>query len=230
MKEVVFSSLFLFKVAHNIYVYGSAKEAKDPGKLGRVDSNEFSGWVSQLYPKQKYPAMLVGSSNGAVIHLGAALGIPWLPQTFLIPVKTSQGLGVDEPIKRMEWAHGSAKKLLESNPLLQLHHMMDTNQGRPMLKKTSYFRVKQLRLTKEYWDCPKPTDKMPESEWGFEPALQEDIVDLTRRHGFRAKRIAFDEPEDPSPLVAELYRLWNRERGISHNQLLIGTFFLIDPY
>src|SRR5690606_28133124 len=243
------------------------------------------------------PAILIGSSNGAMIHLGAALGIPWLPQTFLIPVKTPKDLGVDEPIKRMNWGHGAAKKLLESNPSLQLHHMMDPNQDRPMLKKTSYFRVKQLRLTEAYkkfilqnlnkdgtlyivncrkkvpvtkvadrhyfqfgglggttveeyingsvrvkdflnrmgseydkWDCPQPTGEMPESEWGFEPTLQEDIVDLAQKHGFRVKAIVFDEPETLSPLLADLYRLWYKEKGINHNQLLAGTFFLIDPY
>ncbi|MEX2592331.1 MAG: hypothetical protein WD426_06125 [Anditalea sp.] len=285
------------KLQKNIYVYGSAKGAKDPEKLGKVDSNEFSEWVSSLYPKQKYPALLIGASNGPVVHLAAAMGIPWLPQTFLIPVKTPNGLDVDEPIKRMEWGRQAAKQLLKSNPYLQLHHMMDPNQDRPMLRKTSYFRVKQIRLTSAYkqfilenlkedgilyivdcrkkhpvtkvderhyfqfgglggtsideyingsddvkhflqrvgskhkkWDCPKPTGEMPESEWGFEPTLQEDILELAQKHGFKVRSIVFDEPETLSPLVADLYRSWYKERGITYNQLLVGTFFLMDPY
>lgn len=32
---------------------------------------------------------MIGSSNGALLHLCTALGIPWLPQTFLIPVQRS---------------------------------------------------------------------------------------------------------------------------------------------
>lgn len=281
----------------NIYVYGSAKGAKDPGQLGKVDSNEFSEWVTGLYPKQKYPAIFIGSSNGSIVHLGAAMGIPWLPQTFLIPVKTPSRFDVDEPLPRMEWGRQAAEQLLKNNPDLQLHHMMDPNQDRPMLKKTSYFRVKQKRLTNSYkqfilenlredgilyivdcrkkhpvtkvderhffqfgglggtsieeylnggdgvrqflqkvgsklekWDSPKPTGQMPESEWGFEPTLQEDILELANKHHLKIRSIIFDEPEALSPLVADLYRYWYEERGINYNQLLIGTFFLLDPY
>lgn len=285
------------KLQKNIYVYGSAKGAKDPDKLGKVDSNKFSEWVSQLYPKQKYPAIFIGSSNGPIVHLGAAMGVPWLPQTFLIPVKTPSGLDVDEPIKRMEWGRKAARDLLKSNPDLQLHHMMDPNQDRPQLRKTSYFRVKQLRLTSAYkqfilenlnengilyivdcqkqhpvtkveerhyfqfgglggttieeyingsdsvkhflkevgskhekWDCPPPTEDMPESEWGFEPTLKEDLLQLAQNHGFEVRSVVFDEPEALGPFVADLYRSWYKERGITYNQLLVGTFFLIDPY
>lgn len=285
------------KLQKNAYVYGSAKGAKDPDNLGKVESNQFSEWVSGLFPKQKYPAIFIGSSNGPVVHLAAAMGVPWLPQTFLIPVKTPDSLGVDEPIKRMEWGRGAASELLKNNPDLQLHHMMDPNQDRPMLKRTSYFRVKQISLTNAYenfilenlnddgtlfivncrkrnpvtkvderhyfqfgglggttieeylngsdgvkeflkkvgskfdkWDCPRPTGEMPESEWGFEPTLQDDVLELAKKHRFKVKSIIFDEPETLSPLVANLYRFWYRERGIADNQLLIGTFFLMDPY
>jgi hypothetical protein len=30
---------------------------------------------------------LLGSANGAAIYLAAALGMPWLPQTLLLPVR-----------------------------------------------------------------------------------------------------------------------------------------------
>src|SRR5690606_30097193 len=48
--------------------------------------------------------------------------------------------------------------------------------------------------------------------------------------GFKVKSIVFDEPETLSPLVADLYRSWYTEREVSYNQLLIGTFFLMDPF
>ena len=37
-------------------------------------------------------------------------------------------------------------------------------------------------------------------------------------------RVCFDEPEDPSPLVAELYRWWYRARGLAGHRLLVGCF------
>jgi hypothetical protein len=77
---------------------------------------------------------------------------------------------------------------------------------------------------------PKPTEEMPESEWGFEPTLQEDLLELAQKHGFKLRSIVFDEPETLSPLVADLYRSWYKERGMKGNQLLVGTFFLMDPY
>ena len=49
-------------------------------------SEVISQWVVNEYPQREYPAVAIGSSCGALVHLYAALGIPWLPQTYLIPV------------------------------------------------------------------------------------------------------------------------------------------------
>ena len=38
-------------------------------------------------PDGRYPAVMIGSSNGALTHLAAACGVPWLPQTVLVPVR-----------------------------------------------------------------------------------------------------------------------------------------------
>jgi hypothetical protein len=87
--------------------------------------------------------------NSTAAFFNAALGIPWLPQTFLVPVR-HPNLSVDEPKPAMEWAKKPAERLLEANPELQLHHMFDPNQDRLMLHKMTYFRVKLLRLTQTY--------------------------------------------------------------------------------
>ena len=42
-------------------------------------------------------------------------------------------------------------------------------------------------------------------------------------------RVCFDD-EDPSPLVAELYRWWYRARGLAGHRLLVGCFILMDPW
>src|SRR3712207_8498617 len=69
-----------------------------------------------LYSRRQYPAIVIGSASGALVHLCCALGIPWLPQTFFIPVARS--LHPDEPIEDMEWGKQHAYKLLEANPEL----------------------------------------------------------------------------------------------------------------
>jgi hypothetical protein len=42
--------------------------------------------------------------------------------------------------------------------------------------------------------------------------------------------MCFDDPEAPSPLIAELYRWWYRARGLPANRLLVDSFILMDPW
>lgn len=68
------------------------------------------------------------------------------------------------------------------------------------------------------------------TEWGFEPELREDIERFAQERGYRIERLVFDEPEQLSPAVAELYRRWYRERGIPDRRLVIESFVLLEPY
>jgi len=79
------------------------------------------------------------------------------------------------------------------------------------------------------WDPPAPTGESPEAEWGFEPTLRADIESFARERGYRIQRLVFREPEHLSPFVAELYRWWYKERGISANRLLVESFILLEP-
>jgi hypothetical protein len=279
------------------YVKGSAHEAVHPDKLGKIDAEEFSTWATGLYPKRKYSTIFIGSTNGAAVHMSAAMGAPWLPQTFMIPVKTGDELSLDEPKQRMEWAIKPAEQLLKRNPDLQLHHMMDPSQDRPMLDAISYFRVKRLRLGDAYkkfisenlekngtilivecqkkwpgkkvgnrhyfqfgglggitpenyykgseeitkflrenrssvekWDPPSPDGDFPESEWGFEPQLQNDINEFASENKFQVKQMTYQEPEDLSPFVADLFRWWYGQRKIKSDTLIADMFFLMDPF
>jgi hypothetical protein len=279
-----------------IYTWSGWNEALPPEKLGEVSAEDIARWVVSEYPKKLYPAMMVGSSNGANVHLCAALGIPWLPQTFLVPVRRS-GIHPDEPKEDMAWAKDHAPALLEANPELQLHHMNDANQDRLMIQRMTYFRVKRLRLGRAYerfleenlepggtiflvecelswptvkvaerhvfqrgalggaskeeflhgservaeylkrygshrrtWDSPEPDAERPEAEWGFEPALREDVLRFAESCGYTVKRLVFREPEDLSPLVADLYRWWYERRRMIASRLLVESFILHEPY
>lgn len=284
------------KAREMIYSAGGWAEAIAPNKLGKVRSEALTGWAVSNYPQRRYPAVMVGSSSGALVHLGAALGVPWLPQTFLVPIRQTD-VHPDEPRDAMEKAQGPAQMLLEANPDLQLHHMHDPNQDRLMLHLMNYFRVKLLRLGPAYeefirtalapggtifvvecqatwpttrlgdrhifqmgavggatpeeflsgservaeylrtydshverWDAPEPNGETPEAEWGFEPALRGDIEQFARRHGYRVQRIVFEQPDHLSPLVAELYRWWYRQRGIRANRMLVESFVILEPH
>jgi hypothetical protein len=114
-----------------IYTHSGAAEAISPARLGEIRAEEVSRWATDLYPQRTFPAIALGSSNGALVHLYAALGIPWLPQTVLIPVRQS-AFGPDEAQKAMQFGAAHAPALLDANPELQLHHMHDPNQDRLM--------------------------------------------------------------------------------------------------
>ena len=132
-----------------LFIRSGASEAVPADALHRVRTERIAAWMTGLYPVRKYPAVMIGSSNGALVHLCAALGIPWLPQTVLVPVRRS-GVDPDEPAQDLAWARPYASRFLAANPDVRLHHMCDPNQDRLMIQKMSYFRYKYLRLPLSY--------------------------------------------------------------------------------
>jgi len=44
------------------------------------------------------------------------------------------------------------------------------------------------------------------------------------------QRLVYNEPEDLSPLVADLYRWWYTQRGRPDDRLVIDSFMLLDPW
>ncbi|WP_165986112.1 hypothetical protein [Streptomyces sp. YIM 98790] len=278
-----------------VYILTGWAGTVPPRRLARLDAEALSGWAAAQYPRRRYPAVAIGSANGAVVHLCAALGMPWLPQTFLVPVRWR--VHPDEPAEALRAGLGPARTLLEANPDLRLHHMHDASQDRLMARTMAYFRVKRLRLGHSYerflaerlesggtvfvidcertwptrtigdrhvfqhgavggateeefhrggprvadylrrygsphrrWEAPEPDGRSPEAEWGFEPALLDDIERAARERGHRVVRVRFPEPQDMSPLVADLYRWWYRLRGIPADRLLIESFIVMEPW
>ena len=58
------------------------------------------------------------------------------------------------------------------------------------------------------WNPPEPDAQRPEAEWGLDPALLSDLEHLTATAGYQLRRLVVDEPQDLSPIVADLYRWW----------------------
>jgi hypothetical protein len=280
-----------------LYTVSGWAEAIPESKAGEIRSEELSRWIVNSYPDRPYQAAMVGSSSGAMIHLAAALGIPWLPQTQFVPIRR-RGVHPDEPKDDFEFGKRVAPQILENNPDLQLHHMHDPNQDRLMVQLMTYFRFKQLKLGKHYeeflkknlepgspiyvidcqrrwtttqvsdrhffqfgalggateeefhhgservedylerygshrrrWDPPTPDVEMPEAEWGLDHAFLEDTRRFADENGFELRQMVFTEPEDPSPLVADLHRWWYRERGLGlESRLAVGSFVAMEPY
>ncbi|EYF06345.1 Hypothetical protein CAP_1875 [Chondromyces apiculatus DSM 436] len=279
-----------------VYAVAGWTEAVPTSRLGRLDVEEVSRWVARQYPEKRYPAIFVGSSNGALVHLAVAMGVPWLPQTFLIPVRHVRG-DVNDMRGQLAWSKEPGRALLEANPELSLSHMHDPNQDQLMSAYMSYFRVKRRTLGPTYeqflaerlepggtifvvecgkswpvtrisdqhwfqpgavggltpeeyqhgsarvreflrargasrdrWD-PAPTDAVrPEAEWGFLEELRDDITRVGQRLGARVRRVIFEDPQELSPLVADLYRDWYASMGRPGTRLLVDSFILMDPW
>jgi hypothetical protein len=90
--------------------------------------------------------------------------------------------------------------------------------------------LKHYRSPYRRWNPPASDGEHPEAEWGFERALREDVMDWARARGRRVVRLVFREPEDLSPLVADLYRWWYRRRRQQADRLVVDSFFLLDPW
>lgn len=132
-----------------VYRFSGAMEALPLARLREASTERIAQWLVDFYPRRKYPAVVIGSSDGALIHLCALFGIPWLPQTSLVPVRRS-GIDPDDAQAELDWAREPARIFLEANPDVQLHQLCDPSQDRLMIQQMSYFRFKRLRLGAAY--------------------------------------------------------------------------------
>ncbi|MFG2057548.1 hypothetical protein ACGFI9_26360 [Micromonospora sp. NPDC048930] len=284
------------RLRETIYRLASGAEARPAAHLAALDIEDVAAAIAGLYPQRRYPAVAVGSSSGALVHLCAALGMAWLPQTLLLPLRQRQ-VPPDDPMRAVHAFDATAQALLAHNPHFVLHHMHDPNQDRLTSQRMAYFRVKRTRLGPAYerfltqrldaggvlllaectrrwpttrvgerhvfqfgavgglqpsqyhegdpriaaylrgygieqtrWEAPAPDGESPEAEWGFEPALRDHARAFARRHGYQVRRLIFDDPEDLSPLIADLYRWWYRRRGLPADRLLVESFMLVEPW
>lgn len=135
------------------WIYGRSGrlEAVGQNRLGDIDLEAVADWVAGHYPRRRYPAVMIGSTSGASTHLAALAGVPWLPQTMLVPVR-HHGLHPDKPRASVDGLAAARDAFLTANPTVGLHHMHDPNQDRLMIRRMAYFRFKYRRLPAAYTD------------------------------------------------------------------------------
>lgn len=212
------------KPRETMYAVAGWTEAVSSSRLGKLDVEEVSRWVARQYPEKRYPAVFIGSSNGALVQLMVSMGVPWLPQTFLIPVKHVRG-DVNDMRGQLRWSKEPGKALLEANPELTICHMHDPNQDQLMSAYMSYFRVKRRTLGPTYErfleerlepggtifvvECNKswPTTRIADHHW-FQPGAVGGLTPEEYQHGservraFLKKRGASRDHWDPAPTDA----------------------------
>jgi hypothetical protein len=137
-----------WSLLRGVYTRIGASEGISPRRLGDVDLAMVAKSFADRYPRRRYPAVLLGATNGALTHLAAAMQVPWLPDTVLVPV--AHVGDTDRPDEAMEFGRSVAPALLDRNPDVVLHHMHDQLQDVLMAERMSYFRVKWRRLPEAY--------------------------------------------------------------------------------
>lgn len=87
----------------------------------------------------------------------------------------------------------------------------------------NYCRRERLRHT-DWRLADVPLEEGPESEWGSEPGLCQELEAFCRENGYRFKKIHFDDPNDFSRLAfnAAAYRL--QKAGIEPQATLVEMF------
>ncbi len=130
----------------SIYKLSGIQESLSISRLKKFNDQAWVQWITDTYPEKKFPAVVIGSSNGALIHLCALLGIPWIPQTILLAV--ARRMYPDELVKDAQWGKKAAGIIRKNIPYTAVYQMHDPIQDRIMVANMGYFRVKRLRLGK----------------------------------------------------------------------------------
>ena len=133
-----------------MYRMAGKMDALQEKNLGSIDMEAIAAEIVSGYPDRKFPAIVFGSANGALLHLCGALGIPWLPQTVLIT--TQRSIEPDDIQGDMQWGELAMRRFLANNPDVVVHQMHDPVQDRLMVAKVGYCRVKYLHLPRAYRD------------------------------------------------------------------------------
>jgi hypothetical protein len=82
---------------------------------------------------------------------------------------------------------------------------------------------------RDRWLPPATDRDSPEAEWGFAQPMAGDLAAVAGERGLTVERLRLEQPEDASPLIAELFRDWYAQHGLPADRLLVSSFLLMDP-
>ena len=181
-------------ILKHIYTRIGAAEGIDPQRLGDADMAAVAQWFADQVPDRRFPAIMIGSSNGALAHLAAALDVPWLPTTVLVPVAHADD--PDRPDRVLEFGAEVAPALLERNPDIALHHMHDPLQDKLMSRWMSYFRVKWRALPTAYADLVRSRLRPGGQVIMVDDTSTWPVTRVAERHVFQAGGRGGSPPRD----------------------------------
>ncbi|MEV4640604.1 hypothetical protein AB0J80_25000 [Actinoplanes sp. NPDC049548] len=136
-------------VRQDALAYDAAEEALPVGLAARLDADAVASWITAQYPADAYPGVLLGSGHGAVTHLAAALGAPWLPDGFTVTVPWPGG-AVGDWETAMDWGSVVADSIVAANPDVSVRQVHDPVQRGSLCGTTITLHVRWRRLPAAY--------------------------------------------------------------------------------
>jgi hypothetical protein len=127
-----------------LYSWSGWIDALQRKDIEQIHPPDIADWVTNLYPLKKYNGVFFGASNGAAIHLAAALGMAWIPQTYLLAFRRM--IKADQILRDIEWGEKIIRPFLRKYSYIHAAQMHDPVQDRLMVTKMGYFRIKFLQL------------------------------------------------------------------------------------
>ena len=220
--SVRFAGRLPWPLLRRVYTRVGASEGLPPERLGDVDLDDVATGFADGVPERRYPAAFLGSSNGALTHLAAAMQVPWLPGTVLVPV--ARKADPHRPVDALDFGRRVAPALLERNPDIVLHHMHDQVQDELMVSQMTYFRTKWRRLPDAYADLLKRILEPQAPVILVEDRSPWPVVRVSDRHVFQTGAqggVAPEEflrrPDTPQPDDEAPEAEWGAERGFAES-------------
>ena len=114
-----------------------------------VDVDAVAAWIVDRYPAATYPAVVLGSAHGGAVHLAAALGAAWLPTTFPVTVRWSDGAAWDWG-GALEYGMAVTESLVAANASVTVRQVHDPVRQGHLCGATLTLYVRWRRLPAAY--------------------------------------------------------------------------------
>lgn len=114
----------LRRIAAGLAAPREERAALLPTDTGLIDADAIAEFATGQYPRERFPAVVVGSPHGAAAHLAVALRVPWLPAAFDVTVQAPDPADGGVPAL-LAGGSAVAEAVLSSNPELSVRQVHD---------------------------------------------------------------------------------------------------------
>jgi len=114
----------------------------------KFDTEGAATWVTDGYPAEKYPGVVIGAPGLSATFLSVLLGAPFLPQPLLLNAR--RDFKPDNAQGYLDAGTEITEPLLANNPSIEATIHFDPVHDRFLIKRVVFVRMKFLELPKAY--------------------------------------------------------------------------------